>query len=250
MLQLSSGAACGMPVVAVGGCEKITSGRRFVPGASDADDTLNRPDRSVDEEPGVKRTYLLPAAVALGLALTGCGQSVTANSTANTTAQSETGNGITMVAGDIEVESVTIVAGDEGSGRGAVSAVVVNGSDQLEALESITVDGVEATLLPATVPIEPGTSVPIATNSTVRAEVDFDAEAGQFVEVAFLFSESGVARDQVLIVPPIGYYEDFAPPGTRPAVDDVEASVGGENQTAVEEPAVEEPAVEEPAVEE
>lgn len=199
----------------------------------------------------MKRTYLLPASVALALMLAGCGQSVTANSTANTTAQRETGNGITMVAGAIEVESVTIVAGDDGSGRGAVSAVVVNGSDQVELLVSITVAGVEATLTPAEVPIAPGTAVPIASNGVVRAEVDLDVEAGDFVEVAFAFSDSGIASDQVLIVPPIGYYEDFAPAGTRGGAAADEASAREQDEEpATEESAGENAATEEPAAEE
>lgn len=158
----------------------------------------------------MKRTYLLPVALLLSGALAGCSQGVNAN----TTIQDETGNGIAIEAGPIKVASATIVAGDPGSGRGSVSAVVVNRSLEPETLDAIEVDGVAATLSPSSVTIEPNRSILVATNGDVTAEVDLEVEAGEFVELQLEFSESGYAVEQALVVPPVGYYLDYAPAGT------------------------------------
>ncbi len=185
----------------------------------------------------MKRIYLLPLPVLMAAALAGChsGQD------ANTTMQDETGNGIKMEAGAMQVASVTIVAGDEGSGVGAVSAVLVNNGMEPEELVSITVAGDEAELTPGEVVVEAGSSVPIASNAEVQAEVPLDALAGEFVEVAFLFGSAGVASDDVLVVPAIGYYEPYAPAG---ATDEDEA---GDDEPADAEPADEAPADARPA---
>ena len=170
----------------------------------------------------MKRTYLLPVAVLLSGALAGCGQ----GTNANTTIQDETGNGIVIEAGAKTVASATVVADDEGSGRGAVSAVIVNGATEAEALEAITVDGIDAELTPSDVTIEAGESVQVSTIGDVQAEVDLDVPAGAFVDVEFVFSDSGIAAERVLVVPAVGYYEDFAPAGTT-----------GESAAETEEPA-------------
>jgi hypothetical protein len=185
----------------------------------------------------VKRTYLLPVAVLLSGALAGCGQGMNAN----TTIQGETGNGIVIVAGDMTVASATIVAGDEGSGRGAVSAVIVSAASDTETLEAVIVDGVDAELAPAEVTIEPGESVSVSTLGDVQAEVDLDVPAGAFVDVQFLFSSSGIAAERVLVVPPIGFYEDFAPAGTSAGTGtEGESGTGDDAEEDAEEAAGEE----------
>ena len=178
----------------------------------------------------MKRTYLLPVAVLLSGALAGCGQ----GTNANTTIQDETGNGIVIEAGTMTVASATIVAGDEGSGRGAVSAVIVNGGTEAETLDAITVAGDDAELTPSEVIIEPGASVQVATTGEVQAEADLDTPAGEYVDIAFVFSDSGIAAELVLVVPPVGYYEDFAPVGStgESAAEGEEADAEGEEADA------------------
>ena len=185
----------------------------------------------------MKRTYLLPIAVLLSGALAGCGQGMNAN----TTIQDETGNGIVIEAGTMTVASATVVAGDEGSGRGAISAVIVNGATEAETLDAITVDGIDAELTPSEVTIEAGESVPVSTIGDVQAEFDLDVPAGAFVDVEFVFSDSGIAAESVLVVPPVGYYEDFAPTGTtgESAAEDEEPGQGDGGEAAEGEDAIE-----------
>ena len=184
----------------------------------------------------MKRIYALSIPLLLAATLTGCTQGMIAN----TTMQGETGNGVKMAAGDIQIESVTIVAGEDGSGVGAISAVLVNGSDQADVLQSISVGGREATLTPAPVPVGPGESVAIASQSQVRAQADLDAVAGDFVEVSFEFGVNGAATHEVLVVPPVGYYEPFAPLGPEPIqppqVEPTPSPAAGAGQDAAARP--------------
>lgn len=165
----------------------------------------------------MKRIYRLSIPVVLVAALSGCYQ----GQNANTTIQDETGNGIAMVAGDMEMESVTIVADDEGT-FGTVSADVVNSGVVADRLEAILVNGQEAALDPEGIEIAPQTGVSVEPNGDLRAEVPLgSARPGEFVEVTFRFAASGDASDLVLIVPPVGYYESVAPqaPSASPTED-------------------------------
>jgi hypothetical protein len=179
----------------------------------------------------VKRIHLLPVAVLLSGALAGCAQ----GTNANTTIQDETGNGIVIEVGGMTVASATVVAGDEGADRGAISAVVVNGSGEEETLEAVVVDGATAELTPGPVAIEPGASVQISSVGEVQAEFDLDAPAGEFVDAQFVFSASGIGAERVLVVPPVGYYEQYAPGGTTGesgAEEDAEAAEDGADGAA------------------
>jgi hypothetical protein len=155
----------------------------------------------------VKKIYLLPLPLVLVAALSGCYQ----GQGAATGLQDETGNGIEMRAGDLQVESVTVVAGELGQ-AGSVTAVIVNSGTTPDTLRSITVDGKPAVVAPADTRIEPQSSVTVRTGGDVAALVPLGQRvAGEFVDVTFLFTSSGEASDQVLIVPPIGYYSSVAP---------------------------------------
>ncbi len=178
----------------------------------------------------MKRIHLLPVAVLLSGALAGCAQGMNAN----TTIQDETGNGIVIEVGGMTVASATVVAGDDGEDRGAISAVVVNGSGEEETLEAIVVDGATAELTPGPVVIEPGMSVQISSVGEVQAEFDLDAPAGEFVDAQFVFSASGIGAERILVVPPVGYYEQYAPGGAtgEPAVDGAEEDAEAEAESA------------------
>ncbi len=49
-----------------------------------------------------------------------------------------------------------------------------------------------------------------------RAQVALDAEAGTYVEVKADFADGGRANGQVLVVPPVGFYESAAPTSAAP----------------------------------
>ena len=155
----------------------------------------------------MKRIYLLPLPLVLAAALTGCHQGFNAA----TTVQDETGNGIELQAGDLQIEAVTIVAGEAGR-AGSVTAVIVNNGTEADELRSITVEGKPADISPANAELAAQSSVSVRTGGDVTADVPLgQAVAGEFVEVTFVFANNGEATDDVLIVPPTGYYSSAAP---------------------------------------
>lgn len=155
----------------------------------------------------MKSIFRLSIPVVLVVALAGCHQ----GPNASTTTQDETGNGIAMVAGELQMESVTIVAGKQGK-LGALSAVVVNTGSAADRLDSIFIGDKPARLDPDGIEIGPQSSVAIATGRELSAQAPLgSAKPGEFVEVTFQFANSGSATEQVLIVPPVGYYETVAP---------------------------------------
>lgn len=154
------------------------------------------------------KLHLLPLPLLLIAVLSGCHQGMTTN----TTSQDETGNGIEMVTGELQIESVTVVAAEDDSGDAAVSAVIVNGSADADRLTSITVEGRQAVLTPSDAEIPAGAAVSVATGGAITAVVTgITAQAGEFVEVTFRFGTNGSASDEVLVVPPVAFYEDYAP---------------------------------------
>ncbi len=160
----------------------------------------------------MKKTIAVSLLVVLAAGLTGCSQ----GKDANTTIQGETGSGTKLTAGLVEVEALTIVASEDGS-TGAVSGVIVNSGAEADSLERISVDGTPATLKPASAPLPPGLSVKVESGSAVSAEVPLEAAAGTYVDVALDFANSGRVNGNVLVVPPVSFYEPAAPAGSAPA---------------------------------
>lgn len=155
----------------------------------------------------MKRIYRLSVPVVLMVALAGCHQGMNAS----TTIQGETGNGSQLEAGDIEIEAVTIVAGERGQ-VGALSAVVVNSGNTADRLESVLIEGRPAALNPDGIDLPAQKSVNVSSEGEMTAQAPLgDARPGQYVQVTFRFAKSGDAESPVLIVPPVGYYESVAP---------------------------------------
>lgn len=155
----------------------------------------------------MKRIHLLPAAVLVVAGLTGCHQ----GQNANTTVQGETGNGVLLAVGPLEVAGTRIVAGER-EGSGAMTATIVNAGADADVLESVSVDGVEGVLAPGAIEVAAGQTAAIGTPKANQVQfTGLPAAAGQWVEVTLRFAKSGDATGQVLVVPPLGFYEPFAP---------------------------------------
>lgn len=153
----------------------------------------------------MKRLLLLPLLAVLVLAGCKSGQN------ANTTVQRETGSGIKFAAESVVVQSAVVVAG-EGAEEGTVSAVVVNTGMDADQLKSITVGGKQASIEPSNVELLPQRAVTIRPGGDVTATVPLgSASVGDFVEMTFAFADSGLATEQVLVVPDTGIYASLAP---------------------------------------
>lgn len=149
---------------------------------------------------------------------------------AATNVQQASGDGVEVKSGAIAVNALTLVAGNEGSGKAALLGTVFNNGAAADRLVGVTADGIAATLTPADVEVKPNGSVDIQTGKTAQAEfTGFKAQAGQYVPVALKFQQAGELTAQVLIVPPTGFYADAAPKGTTPVVRE---ESGAEEETA------------------
>lgn len=163
----------------------------------------------------MRRSLAVPAAIAIALSLGGCYQGMNAN----TTVQGETTNGIKLEAEDITIVAATVIAGNAGTGKAAVTAGVVNVDPvgETDTLTRIEVDGTRAVMEPRTVDIDPGGRIQIGAEGDVLAEVrGLRAQPGEYVTISFTFEKSGTASGETLVVPPAGYYLQDAPAGTTP----------------------------------
>lgn len=141
------------------------------------------------------------------------------------------GNGTQVIQEGIRIENATIVGGDEGSGKAAFLGTIFNTSDADEQIVSITADGQEASLKPASVDIEAADNVMIQTGKDTTADFSgLTANEGTYVEVTVKFKNAGEAKFQSLVVPPVGFYADAAPAGTSERDNSPAASVKDESE--------------------
>ena len=141
-----------------------------------------------------------------------------------------TNTGTRVVESNYQIENATIVAGNPDSGKASFLGTVVNMSDEEDEILGISSDGIEATVDPDKVVVEPKGSVKFQTGSDITANfADFTAETGTWVPVSVVFRKAGLSNFEVLVVPPIGYYEEAAPEGTKP--QDVEAETPPEEES-------------------
>lgn len=162
---------------------------------------------------GPRRPLRAAATAAAGsLLLAGCYQGF--GTTVND--QPPTGNGtyFTVPAqdGPIWVQNTTIIAAPDGK-SGALSFTMVNNTDQVEQLVAVQTD--PATKVSQTAPIEikPKAAVQVGGPSGVPIKLtDLTVPAGSYANVVLSFRVAGVSQpQQVLVVPPAGYYASYAP---------------------------------------
>jgi hypothetical protein len=167
----------------------------------------------------VKRIHLLPVGLLLVGALAGCHQ----GQNANTTIQGETGNGAGAEVGALQVAAARVVAGQQ-DGTAALTATVLNAGAEADALEGAAIAGSAAVLLPDPIELPPGARVAIGTTRDQRVQFSgLQARAGQFVDLTLQFARGGDVEVQVLIVPPVGFYEPYAPDADSTAPAPAEA---------------------------
>lgn len=156
-----------------------------------------------------RRTAALLAALALTATplLTGCWN----GQRASTTVQSSmnTGNGTQVQIGSIRVENATIVKDLEGDGASLTMALFNVGNED-DVLVAVEVDGVPATVSPASPVLPRGgiTGVSFGWNSPNTISLTTTAEVSTYVNVLLQFRNAGVTEFASLIVPRAGYYAD------------------------------------------
>lgn len=161
----------------------------------------------------MRKILALPASLLLLVSVAGCYQ----GPNAATTTQLETGNGIKIQAGELQIEATKVIAGNAGTDKATVAATIVNPLGPTDRLTKVTVNGIEATLTPEEIEIKPESSVPLNGRSETRADLaGLEAQPGEYVDIVFTFATNGVHEAEVLLVPPTGYYLPFAPAGTTP----------------------------------
>jgi hypothetical protein len=131
-----------------------------------------------------------------------------------TTVQSEdlTGDGVQAKAGNIRAENLLLVRGPEGSSSATLATRIVNGDPEADRLLGVQIDGLPAYVTGDTVEILPGESVGFGYASELWINsYEFTASESSYVPVALQFERSGIARVDVLVVPPVGYYEGIEP---------------------------------------
>jgi len=153
---------------------------------------------------------LIGALAAASLVLTGCfnGQN------AMTTAQSDdlTGDGVQAQVGNIRAENLLLVRGPEGSASATLATRIVNSDPEADRLLGVQIDGLPAYVTGDTVELLPGESIGFGYESDLWINsYDFSAAESNYVPVALQFERAGIARVDVLVVPPMGYYEGIEP---------------------------------------
>jgi hypothetical protein len=129
---------------------------------------------------------------------------------------SASGNGTQYIETDVRIENATIVAGNPESGEAAFLGTVFNTSATDDEVLSITAGDVDSELRPSPVEIPSEQNVVIQTGREVTANFkDFTANAGTYVSVSIKFKNAGEASFQSLVVPPVGFYSEAAPEGTK-----------------------------------
>lgn len=155
--------------------------------------------------------FVLAAALAAAaLFLTGCfnGQG------AMTTVQSDdlTGNGVQAQVGNIRAENLVLVLGPEGSSSATLATRIVNADPDADRLLGVQIDGLPAYVTGDIVELQPGASVGFGFEADLWINsYDFAPAPSTYVPVALQFERAGIARVDVLVVPPAGDYVGIEP---------------------------------------
>lgn len=160
--------------------------------------------------PRLSRALLAVGLAASSLTLAGCfnGQGATTNMQSTQLS----GNGVQAQVGNIRAENLTLVLGPEGSNSATLATRIVNGDPEPDTLLGAQIDGIPAYITGAYVDLLPGESVGFGFESDRWINAyDFEAAESTYVNVALQFERAGIAEVEVLVVPPLGYYEGIEP---------------------------------------
>lgn len=153
---------------------------------------------------------LASALAAASLVLTGCfnGQ----GAMTNMQSADLTGNGVQAQVGNIRAENLTLVLGPEGSGSATLTTRIINADPEADRLVGVQIDGLPAYVTGDIVELLPDQSVGFGYESDLWINsYDFRAADSTYVPVALQFERAGIAEVEVLVVPPLGYYEGIEP---------------------------------------
>ncbi len=137
-----------------------------------------------------------------------------------TTMQGPTGSGDYAKVGDIYVQNVVIVKGNENVGT--VVATLINDSTEDDQLVSVSVENPA----PKSVVFSPANEINIPAKKLVTIGVnpdsphvdliEFAPRQSSFVKITFVFKNAGIVDQVVLVKPNTGIYEGIAPLATAP----------------------------------
>lgn len=153
--------------------------------------------------------FLAAALLALSPALAGCYNGLQAATTIQAT--QPTGNGVQVIAGDINVDNATVVLGPEGTNTATLLTRMYNSGAEADTILGVTINGLPATISGDTV-IAAQASVPFGYPADAqRINVVGELPVSTFVPVQILFDRAGLIEMDVLTVTPTGFYADVTP---------------------------------------
>ncbi len=154
------------------------------------------------------RAAVLAVCLVAVLPTAGCYQGF--DNTVNT--QSATGNGTDFQVGDLLVQDATLVADEADTGVASLSVTITNDGVVDESLESVTAELGGPGKISGDLAVPAGTSLAIgAPGGATITFTGLQARAGQYATLTFAFSSSGSVSKSIAVVPPDGYYTDYAP---------------------------------------
>jgi hypothetical protein len=155
------------------------------------------------------RPLLAAALLALSPALVGCFNGLQAATTVQST--QPTGNGVQVIAGDINVDNATVVLGPDGTNAATLLTRVYNSGQEADTILGVTINGLPATITGDST-IAPMSSVPFGYPADAqRMNVIGEMPVSTYVPVQVLFDRAGLIEIDVLTVPPTGFYADVTP---------------------------------------
>ena len=179
----------------------------------------------------MKRSVMFLAGVVLMMpVLAGC----YAGQDAETKVQTRSGNGVNTEIEGMLIDNATIVAGNKGSNAAAFLGTFYNPTYEPDELLSIAAADGTVSLTPEPVDLPALGAVTLKSGTENQAEfTEFQANAGEYVDVTFTFKSAARAEIPILVVAPYGEYLDAAPEGTEEEVKEVVVvEEGGEGAEA------------------
>ncbi|MET4079372.1 hypothetical protein ABIB53_002557 [Janibacter sp. UYMM211] len=133
------------------------------------------------------------------------------------------GDGVPVDIGDLELRNLVVVSGEEG-GEGTLTGTAVNTGSKDVQLQVAVADGGE----PVTADVPPGEVVLLGEGSDAVKLSKVPAPPGAMAEMTVATGSSDVTPVSVPVLPPTGYYEEFAPPGYTPPAEPSESETESE----------------------
>lgn len=159
------------------------------------------------------------AALLAVLATTGCSYT----SPFQTDETMSLGDGVPVDVGDLEMRNLVVVSGEEG-GEGTLTGTVVNTGTEDVQLRVALAEGGE----PVTADIPPGEVVRLGQGEDAVTLAQVPAPPGAMTDMTVATGASDVTPVLVPVLPPIGYLEEFAPPGYTPPAEPSESETESE----------------------